>query len=714
MPVYRCGICNVFSSSLEQHARHLNGARHKRNEASALAGTVRAASNGDGKGAKRARRDAAAVAACLATLDGAAPIAGLPPLRDWLLRRDAVRSAPRIPRRFGGDARRYADSFRHAMAAEAFDIIDRSLGAGGEVADHDVLRVDRQQRLVVILHREHIYQDAFVRFLCGESAVALLLDESKPGERAFRCREGTDDAFFEEMGRRRTVRVEYLESVVSLIRADDALRRAFRREPPPVALALCRDGGRAAPEKRDDSDPWRAATDASGRPYFYHAATRETRWTRPTETTADWISDAVLSAVGDVRAPAPRQALDTTISLIHGPPGTGKTKELAALLLASKGRVLACAPSNRAVIELLDRFRALGRRRAVLVGVGSQVETHVTYASCRSPGSRDAARFSEILFCTLATAGRPDLRAIIGARELLVVDEAGQALEPEILSAAEAAQARRCVLCGDPMQLPPTVLSAAGVEAGLASSPMERLLEVRDASVVALRFLDEQRRMHPAISAFPNATYYGGRVRDAPTLLTRPRPDWLPYSITKNASPLKSRTVVDVAHGEARHDGPSLRNESEVDAIDRILSTLFQRLPQRASVDVAVISFYKAQIQSLERALAPIKQRLGAGAGQSLRIGTVDAFQGSEADVVIISAVRAGTCADVGFVADERRLNVALTRARHVLFFVCHAETLRAATHRSTAGALVATDHVRALMADADARGDVVDSALLL
>jgi len=712
MPVYRCGICNVFSSSLEQHARHLNGARHKRNEASALAGTVRAASNGDGKGAKRARRDAAAVAACLETLDGAAPAAGLPPLRDWLLRRDAVRSAPRIPRRFGGNARRYADAFRHAMAAEAFEIIDRSLGAG-EVADHDVLRADRQQRLVVILHREHIYQDAFVRFLCGESAVALLLDESKPGERAFRCREGTDDAFFDEVQRRRTVRVEYLESVVSLIRADDALRRAFRQNSPaPVAVALCRDGGRAAPEKHDDSDPWRAATDAAGHQYWYHATTRETRWTRP-EMAADWISDAVLSAVGDARAPAPRQALDTTISLIHGPPGTGKTKELASLLLASKGRVLACAPSNRAVLELLDRFRALGRRRAVIVGVGSQVETHVAYEPCRSPGSRDAARFSEILFCTLATAGRPDLRAIIGARELLVVDEAGQALEPDVLSAAEAAQAQRCVLCGDPMQLPPTVLSAAGVEAGLGSSPMERLLEVRDASV-ALRFLDEQRRMHPAISAFPNATYYGGRVRDASSLVARPRPDWLSYSITKDASPLRSRTVVDVAHGVARHDGPSLRNEAEVDAIDAILSTLFQRLPARASVDVAVISFYKAQIQSLERALEPTKRRLG-GAGQSLRIGTVDAFQGSEADVVIISAVRAGgTSADVGFVADERRLNVALTRARHVLIFVCNAETLRAATHRSSAGTLVATDHVRALMADADAQGDVVDSALLL
>ena len=252
MPVYRCGICNVFSSSLEQHARHLNGARHKRNEASALSrhrscrverGRKRSETGAARRGRRRCvPRDAgrrrtgcwSPAAARLAAPPGRGPF------------------CPRIPRRFGGDTRRYADVFRHAMAAEAFEIIDRSLGAGNEVADHDVLRVDRQQRLVVILHREHIYQDAFVRFLCGESAVALLLDESKPGERAFRCREGTDDAFFDEMGRRRTVRVEYLESVVSLIRADDALRRAFRREPPPVALALCRDGGRAAPtrEKR--------------------------------------------------------------------------------------------------------------------------------------------------------------------------------------------------------------------------------------------------------------------------------------------------------------------------------------------------------------------------------------------------------------------------------------------------------------------------------
>ena len=133
--------------------------------------------------------------------------------------------------------------------------------------------------------------------------------------------------------------------------------------------------------------------------------------------------------------------------------------------------------------------------------------------------------------------------------------------------------------------------------------------------------------MHPAISAFPNAMYYGGRVRDASTLLTRPRPDWLPYSITKDASPLRSRTVVDIAHGVARHDGPSLRNDAEVDAIDAILATLFRRLPARASVDVAVISFYKAQILALERALEPTKRRLG-GAGQSLRMAQLMRFKG--------------------------------------------------------------------------------------
>ena len=240
----------------------------------------------------------------------------------------------------------------------------------------------------------------------------------------------------------------------------------------------------------------------------------------------------------------------------------------------------------------------------------------------------------------------------------------------------------RCVLCVDPMQLPPTVLSAAGVEAGLASSPMER--RSRSATRAStLRFLDEQRRMHPAISAFPNATYYGGRVRDAPhsTRSTAPGLAALFHYKKRSAG---CRTVVDVTHGKAMHDGPSLRNDAEVDAIAAILSTLFQRLPVRAPVDVAVISFYKAQIQSLERALAPTKQRLGLGAGQSLRIGTVDAFRlrGRRGYNLRGAPGRAPT--------RVRGRRAAIERAPHRARHVCSSSATRrrrAATSRSTAGA---------------------------
>ena len=81
-------------------------------------------------------------------------------------------------------------------------------------------------------------------------------------------------------------------------------------------------------------------------PVLLPRATRETRWTRP-EKTADWISDAVLSAVADARAPAPRQALDTTISLIHGPPGTGKKRNAGRFAAGVEGQ--ACSPARRRI-----------------------------------------------------------------------------------------------------------------------------------------------------------------------------------------------------------------------------------------------------------------------------------------------------------------------------------------------------------------------------
>ena len=369
--------------------------------------------------------------------------------------------------------------------------------------------------------------------------------------------------------------------------------------------------------------------------------------------------------------------------------------------------------------ELCDRYHALGRKNGVVVGVGA--EGHGRYSACRSLGDRDAAKNCGVVFCTLATAGRADLKEILAARDLVVVDEAGQAVEPDVVSACDAAAATRLILCGDPLQLPPMV-SCEDAD-GLRVSCLERLLDVRDANVSAgdmsHRFLDEQRRMDPLIADYPNRTYYGGRVGDAAAVVSRAPPRWLEAARRRDpALRLPTRCLVD-CKGTMKKEGTSYVNLEELRVVARLVDAL---LPRRTgggafggddddhsvplggeTPDVAVIAFYAAQVRALENALEP---RIRPG----LRVGSVDAFQGSEADVVVISAVRApynwgeSRPDDLGFVKDKRRFNVALTRARHALVVVCDADTL--ANER-------AADHVSGLVRDATAKGDVVPAASL-
>ena len=108
---------------------------------------------------------------------------------------------------------------------------------------------------------------------------------------------------------------------------------------------------------------------ATRRTYWYHSQTLETTWEEPPpafapaaptaepESATDWITATVLGATGGDSAAAAnatkatkaaRAPLCATVNLIHGPPGTGKTSELARLVVNESCRVLCCAPSNRA------------------------------------------------------------------------------------------------------------------------------------------------------------------------------------------------------------------------------------------------------------------------------------------------------------------------------------------------------------------------------
>ena len=156
------------------------------------------------------------------------------------------------------------------------------------------------------------------------------------------------------------------------------------------------------------------------------------------------------------------------------------------------------------------------------------------------------------------------------ARDLVVVDEAGQALEPEVVCAVDAAQARRLILCGDPKQLPPILSSDDAVNGLLAVSPMERLLRIHHAERngdMALRFLDVQRRMHPEIALYPNVTYYGAAVSDAPSVVRRRPPAWLARAFDGPLRALGPRTVVDVDDGVMTQDGTSFVNRAEADVV---------------------------------------------------------------------------------------------------------------------------------------------------
>lgn len=406
------------------------------------------------------------------------------------------------------------------------------------------------------------------------------------------------------------------------------------------------------------------------------------------------------------------------VAILHGPPGTGKTTTLAEVVLQAvrRGdRVLACAPSNTAVDNLLERLIAL-MPNVIRVGhparvfealrghtldelVDNDPSTEVVRemrrevdelmrAATRIKRGRDSRRRRGELF---ADAGRlrGEIRRLersvirgvldgadvicttttidddlLGKREfdLVVIDEACQCTEPSVWQAA--LRAERLVLAGDHCQLPPTVLSDQAAREGLRRSLMERLV-AREGEQVCRR-LEVQYRMHEAIMKFSSDEFYEGTlVADAS--VRRHRLCDLP-GVEATPATAEVLRLIDTAgaeyHEEVERDGLSKYNSGEADVIARLLGELFEA--GIAPPDVAVIAPYAAQVRLL-------RSRLDHA---GLEIDTVDGFQGREKEVVLISMVRSNARGEIGFLSDVRRTNVALTRARRKLVVVGDSATL--------------------------------------
>jgi superfamily I DNA and/or RNA helicase len=410
------------------------------------------------------------------------------------------------------------------------------------------------------------------------------------------------------------------------------------------------------------------------------------------------------------------------VFLVHGPPGTGKTEVLAAIAeqeVRRGGSVLACAASNAAVDNLV--MRLLGRgldpvrlghparvhpsllehtlearaerhdRSRVAADLSNEARALLRRADRAARQGRAADRFAEArqaraeakrLFAearSLARGAEDDIlgRATVicatltgltwdrlrGRRfSLALCDEATQAVWPASVLALLLCD--RAVLAGDQHQLPPTVISVEAARGGLARTLYERLLDAHGASISTM--LQVQYRMHAAIMRFPNDQLYGSRLVAHPSVVGHLLKDLAGVrSEELTSSPLCFVDTAGKGWSEESPDGSeSRRNPGEAERIVREIESL--RSTGVRAEDIGVIAPYAAQVQLL-RTLIP---------EDGIEIDTVDAFQGREKEAICVSLTRSNDSGELGFLADVRRMNVALTRARRRLFVVGDSATI--------------------------------------
>lgn len=405
--------------------------------------------------------------------------------------------------------------------------------------------------------------------------------------------------------------------------------------------------------------------------------------------------------------------------LVHGPPGTGKSTvlaEVAAHAVGGGARLLCTAASNAAVDHLLDLCLRQGLR-AVRIGhparVSERFQDHVLdvlveahpdrvlsrelfdeahellgYARRQRTQGRSRTRFSNAraskseasaLFDEARALERKAVQSVLDGADVLcatlsmlegsilsridfdlaLLDEATQAIEPLALLAF--LRAPKVVMAGDHKQLPPTVLSREAAERGLSKSLFERLLEEHGEGVK--KMLREQYRMSERIMSFPSRELYSGQLRAHPSVANRELQELLGRKL--DAPPVLFIDTAGKGFEERRHEGDeSLLNEGEAAlVIARARELLDAGLAQE---ELAVISPYRAQA-------AHIRERLD---NPSIEVDTVDAFQGREKEAILVSLVRTNAEGQVGFLADLRRMNVAITRAKRHLFIVGDSATL--------------------------------------
>jgi hypothetical protein len=356
----------------------------------------------------------------------------------------------------------------------------------------------------------------------------------------------------------------------------------------------------------------------------------------------------------------------TDVFCIHGPPGTGKTRTLVEIIKVAcenNQRVLAVSHSNQAVDNLLVGDSTSDRADpASIHGLTSNSDITAARAGGNSSNGLVNEEYvgedlyqSDVVCATMSGAHRFGEDIF----DLAVIDEATQASIPASL--IPVTRAKRVVLAGDHKQLPPYHSGEHSENEDIAVSLFEHLVERYGDAIVST--LTTQYRMNEQIAEFPNTAFYGGELVHGQ------------QNRTWSISTLPPLEGMQVEGTEEQTPSSSYYNEAEAAVVAEEVSTLLG-----AGVgpeDIGIITPYSGQIGKVRAELAKLK----GSETDPVKIATVDSFQGSEREAIIVSFVRSNPQGFSGFLTfpneGPRRLNVALTRARKRCVLVGNFDTLR-------------------------------------
>ncbi|XP_064637243.1 DNA-binding protein SMUBP-2-like isoform X2 [Lineus longissimus] len=409
------------------------------------------------------------------------------------------------------------------------------------------------------------------------------------------------------------------------------------------------------------------------------------------------------------------------VAIIHGPPGTGKTTTVIEIIrqaISLKMKVLACAPSNIAVDNLVERLGEKGSR-IVRLGHPARVlhniqkysldailsysdetklvedvrrdmdQTMAKMKKVKDRGSRqslredmkhlrkelreresaatkDILRRADVVLSTLTSATRDGPLKYLedGHFDLVVIDECSQALEAACWIAL--LNGPRCILAGDHQQLPPTIMSKKAAKDGLEVTLMERVLKQSGDQV--MRMLTTQYRMNELIMQWSSEQLYNGKLVAHESVAKHLLSD-LP-EVEDSEETRLPLLLIDTAGCDLPElqlpEQISKANEGEADLVAVHVESLISSGVKPETI--AVIAPYNLQVELLRMRLAHKYQKL--------EIKSVDSFQGREKEAVVISLVRSNEKGEVGFLAEDRRINVAITRARRHLAVICDTQTV--------------------------------------